>query len=484
MFKSIFAKYITIFVTVIIISFLILSTIITAMLNGYVADDRMNGIKATAETVKDVTENEIKKSGIENSSEALKTLFYNENITFVFSSLAGRQEKVTVVITDSDGKIVYSSDGCDKSDARIDAGIINELKENGIYKASSDDKSGIDQSAQMIYSCPITDSDGNEYGYVFVCAANDRHNALVTVMKKTVFMSSLWVMLAAIIAVYFMSDKTVSSLRSMVAASKKFASGEFDTRVEVRGHDEIAELSSAFNNMADSLEKIEKTRNTFLANVSHDLRTPMTSIAGFVDGILNGAIPPEKQNYYLSMVSDEIHRLSRMVSKLLDISRLESGARKFNYTSFDICEMSRLILLSFEQKIEDKQLDVSFETDDDPMMVYADKDAIHQVIYNLTENAVKFSKLGGKFEIQIRKFGDDKIKIIISDEGKTIPKEDSPFIFDRFYKVDKSRGLDNNGVGLGLYIVKTIIDAHSEEISVNSDEGVCTFEFTLKASYL
>jgi signal transduction histidine kinase len=207
----------------------------------------------------------------------------------------------------------------------------------------------------------------------------------------------------------------------------------------------------------------------------------MTTISGFIDGINSGAIPPEKHEYYLGVISAEVHRLSRLVSQLLDISRLESGDRKFNFEDFDVAEVGRLILISFEQKIEDKKLDVEFDSENDEMPVVADKDAVYQVLYNLCHNAIKFSKEGGKFSIKISRFGVGKIRISVFDEGQSIPQDDIPMIFERFYKSDKSRGLDKSGVGLGLYICKTIKDAHEEEIHVESNENVGTeFWFTLK----
>jgi signal transduction histidine kinase len=233
--------------------------------------------------------------------------------------------------------------------------------------------------------------------------------------------------------------------------------------------------------MADSLENLEKMRNSFLASVSHDLRTPMTTISGFIDGITSGAIPPEKHEYYLGIISTEVHRLSRLVSQLLDISRLESGDRKFTFSNFDIAEVGRIILISFEQKIEDKHLDVEFDAENDTMMAFADKDAIYQVMYNLCHNAIKFSKEGGKFAIKISRYQGNKIRISVFDEGQIIPDEDKSMIFERFYKSDKSRGLDKSGVGLGLYICKTIIDAHEEEIHVESKGDIGTeFWFTVK----
>ena len=288
-------------------------------------------------------------------------------------------------------------------------------------------------------------------------------------------------MLAAVIAAYFITERIVRPMRAMTGAAKSFAKGDFSARVVVYGNDEVSELGKAFNNMAESLDNLEKMRNGFLANVSHDLRTPMTVISGFIDGITSGAIPPEKHDYYLNIIQTEVHRLSRLVDQLLDISRLESGDRKFNFVDFDITEMARIILISFEQRIDAKKLDVSFNTDEDDIFVNADKDAIYQVLYNICHNAIKFARESGKFSISISRIQSKKIRISVFNEGQGIPKEDIKLVFDRFYKTDKSRGLDKNGVGLGLYISKTIIEAHGEAIWAESVEGEnCEFIFTLK----
>jgi signal transduction histidine kinase len=314
---------------------------------------------------------------------------------------------------------------------------------------------------------------------VIVCSATSSIPGIAGNTVRTTIIAILWVTAAALITVFFVTDKIVSPLKKMSEAARSFSQGKFDVRVPVTGNDEVAELAAAFNNMASSLEKNEETRKTFLANVSHDLRTPMTTIAGFIDNILSGAIPYEKQNYYLEIVSSEVKRLARLVNSLLDISRIQAGDRKFVKVPFDICEMSREIIISLEQRLEAKNLDVRFEPEEDKMYVNADRDAIYQVLYNICDNAVKFSKKGGIYRISHIK-RDNKIYTAVYNEGQGISKEDLPFVFDRFYKSDKSRGLDKTGVGLGLYIVKTIVNSHGEEIWVNSAAGeYCEFVFTL-----
>jgi signal transduction histidine kinase len=316
---------------------------------------------------------------------------------------------------------------------------------------------------------------------VFSFSGSSTVNDLLDVMIQTIVLSSLWVMLAALVAVYLISEKVISPLKAISRAAKKFASGHFDVRVEVKGKDEVAQLATAFNNMAQSLDNYETTRNTFVANVSHDLRTPMTTISGFIDSILVGAIPPEKHEYYLGVISTEIKRLSRLVTTLLDVSRLQAGERKFVMSNFDICEMARQILISFEQKIDKKRLDVEFECADDSIYVKADRDAIYQVFYNICDNAVKFSYEKGKLALSVLYNRERKVEVSVYNEGSGIPAEDLPYVFERFFKSDKSRGLDKTGVGLGMFITKTIMESHSENIRVESEAGkYCRFVFTLQ----
>jgi signal transduction histidine kinase len=271
----------------------------------------------------------------------------------------------------------------------------------------------------------------------------------------------------------------------MSRAARSFAQGKFDVRVPVTGRDEVAELTIAFNNMAQSMQNLETMRSSFVANVSHELRTPMTTIGGFIDSILDGAIPPDKHEYYLTVISGEVKRLSRLVTSLLDISRIQAGERKFNKTPFDVCEMGRRILISFEQKIDEKHLDVEFDCEQDKLYVYADHDSIYQIFYNICDNAVKFSKEEGVLRVRIHRNAEGKVCVSVYNEGAGIAAADLPLVFERFYKSDKSRGLDKSGVGLGLFIAKAIMDAHGEPIWVESEEGkYCEFKFILPAAEL
>lgn len=225
-------------------------------------------------------------------------------------------------------------------------------------------------------------------------------------------------------------------------------------------------------------EQRESLRREFSANVSHELKTPMTTIAGFADGILDGTIPPEKERESLQVISSETRRLSRLVRRMLELSRLQSSERVSAQEQFDAAELLIRVLVSLEAKITEKDLDVETELPDGPVMVWGDPDAVTQVCYNLLDNAVKFSFPKGKLTLKITsKAG--KAYISIGNQGETIPPDQLSHIFDRFHKADSSRSTHKDGVGLGLYIVKTILNTYKEDITVTSQDGFTEFTFTL-----
>ena len=483
MFKSAFSKYLTAFVLIILVSFLVLSGIITSMIKTYATEENEQKIILASDTLSEHIVNN-------TDSNVVKIRDYAETYRRFITPMVTWDSKLEVMITDETGAVFLSTIPSSSDEDGLRQPIISDtlgninisvFQESGEHRIHHGNLNGYLGENHIACANEIV-INGETRGYLITLISMVKEDTLLAIARNTVINSSIWVMLAAVIAVYFITERIIHPLRNMTEASKKFAKGDFETRVAVYGEDEVAELGNAFNNMAESLQNLDKMRNSFLANVSHELRTPMTTISGFIEGITSGAIPEEKREYYLDVISREVHRLSRLVSQLLDISRLESGDKKFNFTNFDVAETARIILISFEQKIDDKKLEVEFDAEYDEIPVFADKDAIHQVIYNLCHNAIKFSKEGGKFVIRITYTENKKVRVSVFDEGQSIPEEDMQLIFDRFYKSDKSRGLDKSGVGLGLYISKTIIDAHGETISADSKDGIGTeFYFTLKA---
>lgn len=275
--------------------------------------------------------------------------------------------------------------------------------------------------------------------------------------------------LAALMLAFILSRRMVKPLTEMRQAASRIASGDFNKRITIRGEDEIAELSRSFNYMVDALENLENTRREFLSNISHELRTPMTTIKGFIDGILDGVIPPENQSTYLSIVRDEVKRMEKLVNDIMDLARFQAGDNKLNITVFDINESIRRCVISLQQMFIKKNLELMAEFESERLYVKADADAIQRVLLNLFHNAVKFTPEGGK--IIVRTYTKNKVYVEVEDNGSGIPKEELPHIFDRFYKADKSRGLDKTGVGLGLAIARNIILSHGETIRAESEEG-------------
>lgn len=279
--------------------------------------------------------------------------------------------------------------------------------------------------------------------------------------------------------IWALTKRMVTPMQQMSVAAKRFAVGDFSYRVNVNSNDELSDLAYAFNDMADALDKLESSRRSFVANVSHELKTPMTSIAGFIDGILDGTIPKEKQEYYLKIVSDEVRRLSRLVVAMLNMSKIESGDFQMKPKSYNLSDQIIHILLTFEQKIEKKNIEVRGLENLEPHHIVADTDMIYQVIYNLFDNAVKFTNENGYINIDVRDIG-DSVQVSIKNSGEGIKPEELSRVFERFYKVDKSRSLDSKGAGLGLYIVKTMVEMHGGRIFARSDSmSEAEFVFTL-----
>lgn len=302
--------------------------------------------------------------------------------------------------------------------------------------------------------------------------------------RQEILVSFCWhvAIVGCIVAIllYFLAGRITKPISKLSRAAKSIAQGNFKERVEIDEIEEIAELGETFNEMAESIEQFENRRNSFVANISHDLRTPMTTITGFVQGILDGTIPEEKHEWYLSIVLDESKRLSRIVTDLLDISKLEQGSFNLEPSDFDINELVRLTVIKFEKKITDKNIMLSIEFERDGLFVNADKDAISRVLTNLLDNAIKFTDEGGFMDIRVGT-KNSKIFVSVQNSGLGIAEDELSHIFDRFYKTDKSRSLDKNGAGLGLYIVKSIMQAHGERVWAESKQGeFARFSFTLK----
>ena len=384
--------------------------------------------------------------------------------------------------TDSRGTVASCSDAdvkCRHIGQSVGEGVLSVLRQKGGYSGMSD-LEGFYAEKRYVAALPVQTPDGTVGAYIFT---SSDLSAVMQVWRSllNIFLVTALSIMAVLLVMFFISLRVQSRpVREMAEAAVKFAHGDFSARVSADGRDdEIGALAMAFNRMAESLARSEKRRSDFVANVAHELKTPMTTIAGFADGILDGTIPREQEAKYLRTISDETKRLNRLVRSMLDLSRMDSaGQEELRRRSFDVSEVLARTLLLFEGKINAKKLDVDALIPEDPMLVRGDADAITQVIYNLLENAVKFSDPGSVLGVSLFKKG-EKAYVSIRNHGDTIPAEELSLIFDRFHKTDRSRSADRDGYGLGLYIVKTIVNNHGEDITVTSRDGITEFLFSL-----
>ena len=469
--KSIYFRNFLSTALMVLLSFLIVGTALVFMGQGFIISSHRDDMKAIATAVAHMADS----AGYEDFTS------WDVRISL---SVAAKISGNDMLVTNSDGLILSCSDDpgqCRHIGLHVASGEMEKLAASGELNSVTD-LGGVYRSPRYVYAMPISEGDPGG-GYVFVSSTRS------TIMSA--WGGFLWVFLAVALAVLSLalvmslviSKKLSEPLDEMTAAARRFAHGDFSVRVrEDKGTDELAALTRSFNAMADSLERSEELRNEFIANVSHELKTPMTTIAGFADGILDGTIPKEEEDKYLATIADETRRLSRLVRHMLSLSRMRSeGSDMTKRRDFDLNELIIRTMLNFETRCEDKRLDVDLQLPEVHMSVTADPDSITQVLYNLVDNAVKFADPGTPITVGLRK-ENGKAYVSVKNLGESIPADDLPLIFDRFHKSDRSRSRDRDGVGLGLYLVKSILDAHNEDIAVTSEGGATEFVFTLTLS--
>ncbi len=481
--KTLFKKYLSITSIIIVVSFLFLGTVMIVFIARYFQAEKQAQLTQNAKSVASVAGQSVVVM------KDNQYLIDGPRMTLFIKAFSENSDADFFLVDRSGGELIstYSIAEEEKTEATVleRKAISEETMQQVLsgYFFGTGTMNGLYGSNYYIIGIPIvtTNADGQQVAIGAVFAASDL-KILDVFRDETIKMFLLAAIAAFMVAfciVWTFSYKLAKPLREMAIATKHFGEGDFSVRVPVESRDEIGELASAFNQMAETLAASESMRRNFIANTSHELKTPMTTIAGFVDGILDGTIPDEKRNHYLRIVSQEVKRLSRLVKTMLDLSKIDSGEMKLRPTRFDLSNTVLVTLLSFEKAIEDKHIEIRGLESLSGLFVDGDPDMIHQVLYNLLENAVKFTNEGGYIEICFAETS-DRVTISIQNSGPGIPAEEAAMIFDRFYKTDKSRSQDKNGMGLGLYIVRTIVRLHGGEISVSSVENeYCRFEFWL-----
>ena len=470
--KSYFSK---IFIPVMLILLLSLVTVgmaLNTLVRGVLKDRSMSNLETTARAITRLVQ-----------AYGEYDHLYQEDF-MINLSLSAQVSGADAVILDADGDLIMCSESplsCTHRGLTISPDYRNRVYAQGTVR-STGKLEGLYKEHRYVVATTLYDWAGYPMGMVLVSRPAAENVHLLTKITNIYLTVSVLVIIAAILLMSMLLRRQNAPLRDMARAARDFGHGQLDARVKLDSHSavEIQELTLAFNNMASSLQKSEYQRQEFVANVSHELKTPMTTISGFVDGILDGTIPPQKQEHYMKLVSDETKRLSRLVRSMLDISKLQDqgGIPEDRKTRFDVSETAGQVLISFEQKILEKDLQVQVDMPEHPVFTRADQDAITQVLYNLVDNGVKFCENGGNLGLKIRPAG-TKIYVSVSNSGQTIPPQELPLVFDRFHKLDKSRSQNREGWGLGLYIVRTLISSHGENISVSSRDGLTEFTFTL-----
>ena len=474
--KTLFKKYLRITTAVIVASFLIISVTILLFVTDYWKQEKRSILRQSANNVASLA-----ASYATNTTKNVYVM--NANIMEAFTTAFAQNIESDIFITTTDGHAIIAAYGeqggtVDQSKP-VDPEIMRKAIQ-GRYSAEGT-MNGRYQNNYYVVGVPITvvDKEGKQ---ITIGADFAAYNAeTFTAFRWSIVQMLCYALIAAFAfsfaLVWLFTYRLVQPLRKMASAAKSFGKGNFSVRVPVSSQDEIGQLSEAFNNMADSLASSETSSRSFIANVSHELKTPMTTIAGFIDGILDGTIPPEKEKYYLGIVSQEVKRLSRLVRTMLDLSRIDSGALKLRPTHFDLTNTIFVALISFEKKIEEKKIEVEGLEDAQSIFIEGDPDMLHQVVYNLIDNAVKFTDPGGFLRITISQ-DNGRTTVSVENSGPGIAQDELPMVFERFYKTDKSRSRDKNGMGLGLYIVRTIIRLHGGDIKAESEQNKFTrFEF-------
>lgn len=483
MFKSIFARYYTATAFTIISCFTILGIALIVMTAQYSIGQQQNTLYNNAKDLSEIVSN-ILTEPLDDYAEDSELEHKDINVLNDIISLISENGTKDVLIVDAQGDdgIWLAKDRTEYFDDLIDNKVIEAINNRGIYRSNST-LYGVFKENRYTVGLPVVQSDNITVGYVFVSSPATSLVSTMVVVSRYFLLSVCGVLIISMVLIYVASKELVRPMREMRVALSEYSQGNFRKRVRVTGQNEMSELCDSFNHMADALDQLENSRRGFMANISHDLKTPLTSICGFIDGILDGTVPIDRQKEYLTRVSTETKRLSRLVNSILDVTRLEAGQVNPKKSVFNLNETIMRVLLSFEKVIDDKKIELGIGFDFDKRInVYADEDMISRVLVNIIGNSTKFTPDGGWIRVNVRPEKKNAV-IEISNNGKGIAAEDVPFIFDRFYKSDKSRGIDKAGTGLGLYIAKMLVNLNNGEISVNSiPDNSTTFSFTLELS--
>ncbi len=387
-----------------------------------------------------------------------------------------------ILMVNRDGQVIIASPELNQE--IYEKKVLSETLLEGVLEGNvvsvQTKKGQFSDMPMLVVGYPL--SEGQIAG-LFMCRPLPQIQASLMEMYQMSMVSLFFVSLLGLIVSYLTAKYVALPLMQMNRAAKVIANGNFEERVMVNSNDELGELAESFNHMAESLQAHEKVQKDFIANVSHDLRSPLTSMQGFLTAMLDGTVPPEKQEKYLKIVLEETQRLSRMTQGIVELSRAQSSAILLDESDFDINDLIRMNIEMLEPQLREKNVHIHAIYAEEKTIVHGDMDKISRVLQNLLGNAAKFSPENGIIEVETTLKEKKKVLISVKDEGPGISAEDQKYVFDRFYKTDTTRNKDKTGSGIGLAIVREFLQAHGETITVKSEEGEgATFAFSLKLS--
>lgn len=382
-----------------------------------------------------------------------------------------------VFVASEDGQVLLHTEGAEFAEQYVPQDLLDKMDEGqdlfetgtlgGVYR-------------DKYYTAGRRINVEGSVGYLFAASPMTALGSYIMDMLVMFGISAIAILLLCSLLCWILARRITGPIEGVSEAARRLGSGDFTARAPVDGCVELAEFATTFNNMATRLQTIDNSRGQFMGNIAHELRTPMTTIKGFIDGMLDGTIPPEENQHYLSIVSQETGRLARLVQNMLDITKLEAGEVPVHAQSYDLWKTVTDVVLSDEQRIEDGKIDIQ-GLGGPPLLIFADPDFVHQVVYNIVDNAIKFTPEGGTISFSAQKKG-NMVQVSIQNTGAGIAPEALPFVFERFYKEDRSRGMNTRGSGLGLHICKILINLSGGQIHAESEEGKwCRFVFTLPA---
>ena len=468
--KSVFRRFLFFSISVTLICIIVICGVVSFPVSNYIYSFKRNNLISNS-------------IHVANYMSEISVLDYDsfdsEETTIITRSLESMATSMhaLIIIVDTEGNILHSTNPeITGNVTKLSTEVIKEISgkihfEHGTLK-------NLYRNKYYISAVPFSSGKGGETaGYCLVAQST----LWTSEYTPTIFGIMMIIVASAATLIFILSTvyayNTTRPLKQMAETAKRFAIGDFEIRGHIKSNDEIGELAAAFNEMADSLASSEGIRRNFIANVSHELKTPMTTIAGYIDGILDKTIPANEHEYYLGVISQEIKRLNRLVTSMISLSKIDSGAISVKKAPFVIQNTLFNVLINFESDIENNRLSIEGLESDEDIIAFGDHDLIHQVLYNLVENAVKFTNCGGYIRFEFYR-KDNSVFVSIENSGEGILPEDLRLVFDKFYKGDKSRSINKKSMGLGLYIVRSIIQLHEGSITAESEYGkYCKFTF-------